>query len=319
MEKNTFIDKLIGKLGAVPPQAEVLELKHPNVFELHRRTRQLLSIIGQTSGCNYERGDWSVQHDNTLVRLPMGANAVVYHASGAMRLNTGLAPMEQLFEKMESKEHLIKLVEQTARKLNFQQWVGESEQLKFERLWQIKAAAADRKGETISPILCRAVGAYRHFIGELPVLGAASVAVKVASHGQLDSLSILTRPTSGKILDTVKTISPEQAVDRAFKQLGRLMGNGKMPLSEAAIPQTIQFGYLNLAKRKAQRLLEPAYVITVSIEGQQEAQGYLFAISGTENPYMPLSLLGEEALAVPQTRQARYGFVEEREQPLAAC
>lgn len=319
MERNTFIDKIVSKMSDIPPQAEVIELKQPNVFELQRRTRQLLSVIGESCGCNYERGEWTTQHDNTLVRLPMGASAVVYHASGAMQLKTGMAPMERMFEKLETKEHLTKLVEQVSRKLNIQQWVGESEQLTFERLWQIKAAAADRKGETISPMLCRAVGAYRHFIGELPVLGAASVAVKIAAQGELDSLSVLARHTSGKVLDTVKTITPEQAVQKVYRQMERLMGNGKIPLSEMAVPQSMQFGYLSLSKRKAQRLLEPAYVVSVSIEGQQEAQGYLFAIAGTDNPYMPLSIPGEEALAISQTRQGRYGFSEEREQPMAAC
>jgi hypothetical protein len=318
MNKEAFMEKIMGQLGSVPSQAAVMELKQANVNELHRRARQLLSLMGDGCGCNYERGDWSIREDSTFIGLPMGAKARLYHASGAMRLDTGLAPMEGIFEKMESKEHLTKLVEQAARKFNIQQWVGQNEQLRFERLWQIKAAAADRQGKTVSPVLCRAIGAYRHYLGELPVLGAASVAVKLAGGGQLDAFSVQTRQASGKVLDTVKTISPEQALEKVYQRLGRLMGNGKLPLDEAAVPQLMQFGYLSLSKRKAQRLLEPAYVVSVAIEGQQEAQGYLFAIPGTDNPHLPLALAGEEALTVPQLRQAR-GFMEEHEQHLAAC
>lgn len=318
MEKNTFIDKLIGKTSDIPSQADVIELKQLSLDDMHRRSRKLLSVIGHSCGCNYERGDWSVQQDSTLIRLPQGARAMIYHASGAMRLDTGMAPMERLFAKMEEKTGLTKLVERTARTLNIQQWVAETEQLKFERLWQIKAAAADKSGKMLEPVLCRAIGAYRHYVNELPVLGAASVAVKVAAEGQLDSLSVLARQTSGRTLDRIKTISAEQALEKVYQQLGRLMGKGKIPLAEIAHPQSIQFGYLSLSKRKSQRLLEPAYMVMVSIEGQQEAQGYMFAIPGSDSPYMPLARVGAEPVTLSMSRYVRQGNVEEREQ-MAAC
>jgi hypothetical protein len=235
-----------------------------------------------------------------------------------MQLTTGMAPMEQLFGKLESKAHLTKLVEQSARTLNIKQWVGENEELKFERLWQIKAAAGDREGKVVAPVLCRAVGAYRHYVNGLPVLGAASVAVKVAAEGALDSLSVMARQTSGKCLDRVKTIPPEQALQKVYQQLERLMGHGKIPLAEMAMPQSVQFGYLSLSKRKAQRLLEPAYVVAINIEGQEEAQGYLFTISGSDNPYMPLALIGHEAIATTKARYSTPTMSEERER-MAAC
>ncbi|MBI3773149.1 MAG: hypothetical protein HY272_10690 [Gammaproteobacteria bacterium] len=317
MKKKAFIDKLISNLESVPAQADVIELKQPNIDDLHRRGHQLLSFIGKSCGCSFERGDWTEQQDSTLVRLPQGARAVLYHPSGAMQLTTGLAPMEQLFGKLESKAHLTKLVEQSARNLNIKQWVSENEELRFERLWQIKAAAADREGKAISPVLCRAVGAYRHYINGLPVLGAASVAVKVATEGQLDSLSIMARQTSGKTIDRVKTVPPEQALQKVYQQLERLMGHSKIPLTEVAMPQSVQFGYLSLSKRKAQRLLEPAYVVSINIEGQEEAQGYVFTVAGSDSPYMPLALVGNEAITSPK---ARYGMTtaEERER-IAAC
>lgn len=318
MKKNAFIDKLISNLESVPAQADVIELKQPNIDDLHRRGHQLLSLIGHSCGCNFERGDWTEQQESTLIRLPQGAKAVLYHPSGAMQLTTGMAPMGQLFGKLESKAQLTKLVEQSARKLNIQQWVGENEELKFERLWQIKAAAGDREGKTVAPVLCRAVGAYRHYVNGLPVLGAASVAVKVAAEGQLDSLSIMARQTSGKSIDRVKTIPPEQALQKVYQQLERLMGHGKTPLAEVAMPQSVQFGYLSHPKRKAQRLLEPAYVVAINIEGQEEAQGYLFTISASDTPYMPLALIGQEAITTPKARYGVSTMTEERER-MAAC
>ncbi len=92
MKKNAFIDKLIGALESVPAQAEVIELKQPNLDDLRRRGHQLLAIIGNSCGCNFERGDWSEQEQSTLIRLPQGAKAVLHHPSGAMQLTTGMAP-----------------------------------------------------------------------------------------------------------------------------------------------------------------------------------------------------------------------------------
>lgn len=318
MKKNAFIDKLIGSLESIPAQADVIELKQPNIDDLHRRGRQLLSLIGHNCGCNFERGDWTEQHDSTLVHLPQGGNAVLYHPSGAMQLTTGLAPMENLFSKLESKAQLTKLVEQSARTLNIKQWVSESEELRFERLWQIKAAAGNPEGKVVAPVLCRAIGAYRHYVNGLPVLGAASVAIKVAAEGELDSLSIMARQTSGKAIDRIKTIPPEQALQRVYQQLERLMGRSKMPLTEVAMPQSIQFGYLSLSKRKGQRVLEPTYVVSVNIEGQEEAQGYLFTIAGSDTPYMPLALIGEEAIAIAKSRNNMTNIPEVRER-MAAC
>ena len=109
-------------------------------------------------------------------------------------------------------------------------------------------------------------------------------------------------------------------MQKVYQQLELLMGHSKIPLAEMAKPESIKFGYLSLSKRKAQRLLEPAYMVTVSIEGQEDAQGYLFAIEGSETPYMPLALIGEEAIRIPKTRQMRYGgMISDELERVAAC
>lgn len=306
MDRNNFIESLMSKLESVPDKAEVFELKTPDIDVLHRRGQQLMSGIADHSSCNVERGDWISHSDSTFVRLPRGASAVFFHASGAMQLNTGLAPMEALFDKMQQDEQLRKIVQGVAKKLNIRQWVSETEELRFERLWKIKACAADRDGNATEPVLCRAVGAYRHYINDLPVLGAASVAVSIANEGQLDSLSVMARQNSGKVIDSVKPISPEQAADKVLQRLQRQMGNNKLSMEHVEVTQPMQFGYLSLGKRKAQHILEPAYVVSLSINGQEDAQGYMFAIEGTDSPYMPLTIKGEEALAVPSTTKLRY-------------
>ena len=121
-----------------------------------------------------------------------------------MKLVTGLETDGIAFQKGQERASLVERVKETADRLNIREWVGQNDSLAFERLWQIKAAATNRKGQVVEPVLCRVVGAYRHFVGEFPVWGAASVAVKLAGEGTLDSLTVQVRATTGKVIDRVE-------------------------------------------------------------------------------------------------------------------
>ena len=295
MNDELLIKKMVDSVGDIPSQAEVFAVRQYSLDDMERRTKRFLYTIGESYGLSLDSSDWVMQQGQTLVRLPLGARAKVYHASGAMKLVIGLNPMESLFKKVEEREELMRLVEETANRLNIREWVGNNESLHFERLWQIKAAAADSTGKVVEPVLCRVVGAYRHFVGELPVWGAASVAIKLAGEGTLDSVAIQVRETTGEVIDQAQIIRPDQAAHQIFLQLSSLMGKLKIPISEVAAPQWMRFGYLSLPKRKSQRLLAPVYVAAIEIEGQEEAQAYLFVTSATEKPYLPLERNGSEA------------------------
>jgi hypothetical protein len=285
----------------VPPRAEVIAVRQHSLDDLEKRARSFLDATGEALSLPLNHRDWVLQNDRTLVRMPLGARAVIYHASGAMKLVTGLKPMESLFNKLEEREKLIGLVKETADRLKLHELVRQNEILRFERLWQIKAAAADRKGQTVEPVLCRVVGAYRHFVGELPVWGAASVAVKLANEGTLDSLTVQMRQTTSEVIDRVEILRPEQAARQVFLQLSGLMGESKIPVSEVAKPRTLRFGYLSLSKRKAQRVLAPVYIAEIEIEGQEESQAYVFVTPATEKTYLPLPN-GSEAPPTPLRR-----------------
>lgn len=302
MDEKMLIEKMVNSVEDVPPRAEVLAVRQHSLDEIEQRVTRFLNVVGETSGLPLGRRDWAVRPDHSLIRMPLGARAVAYHASGAMKLDTGLNPMESHFKKVEDREMLVKMIKEKASQLNIREWVGENESLSFERLWQIKAAAVSREGQAVEPILCRAVGAYRHFAGELPVWGAASVAIKQANEGKLDSLTVQVRETHGKVIERVEIIRPDQAAHGIFLQLSSLMGKSKIPVSEVAKPRWMRFGYLSLSRRKAQHLLEPVYVAAIEIEGPDEAQAYLFAISATEKRRGPPFPLGKEAPPVARRR-----------------
>lgn len=291
MTTNSLIERLAADVTSAPQHADVFAVRQYSIEEMMSRAKRLITATSEMRNVSMDRGDWVRQPDHTLVRLPAGAQAIIHHASGAMKITTGLSPMESVFAKIEPRERLERLVRAAAERLRLAEWVGHNESLSFEHLWQIKAAAADRNARAVEPVLCRVVGAYRHSIGELPVWGAASVAIKLAAEGALDSLSIQLRDTAGEALERAPVIRPDEAARLIVLQLASLMGRSKTPFTELAAPRWMRFGYLSLGKRKSQRVLAPHYVAAISIKGE-ETQGYLLVTPATEKTYLPISHAG---------------------------
>jgi hypothetical protein len=308
MSNMNLIEKMAASIEEVPETADVIALRQYSLDEIEQRAKRLLSTTAESCNLSLDRGDWSVQQDQTLIRLPMGARAGIYHASGAMYFTSGLQPMESLFRKVEDPKALTKKMEKFAGRLNIHQWTGNKQSLEFERLWQIKAAAAEPNGKATEPVLCRVVGAYRHFVNGLPVLGPASLAIKLAEEGALDSLSFQMREPTGEVIDRPETLRPEQAARQIYLQLEMLMGRTKAALHEIAQPEWMRFGYLSLPKRKTQQVLAPVYLSAITILGQEHAQAYLFVTSATEKQYLPICLSGNEAYprATRSTGNGRY-------------
>lgn len=304
MESKKLIDKLVASVGKVPVRAEVFQVRQQPIDELERRVRRFLAAVAEGIKLPLERGNWISRDGRTLIQMPLGVRAVLHHASGAMSLYAGLQPMEALFKGEQKEEALVKMVDRVATEAKVREWVTPDTRLRFEKLWYIKACAATREGAPVKPVLCRVVGAYRHIVGELPVWGPASMAVKVAADARLDSVSFLLRETTGEVVDKPDILPPEVAAGQVAVQLRRLMGKSNLDLDEAAVPKWFRFGYLSMPKRKPQRVLAPTYIAAIAIEGQPEAQAYIFAVPATEAAYMPLSLYGQDA-PITRLRQMR--------------
>lgn len=302
MNEKRFIDCVCTD-ARLPAQAQVLAVRPFGAEEHRRRLRRLVSATAEACQRSLDRADWVDQGDRTLARLPDGAYAEVFHASGAMRLSTGLKAMDALFERPVPGEELQSQVQSMAKRLQVDAWMGPRSSLAFERLWQIKAAAADRQEKVIEPVLCRAVGAFRQSVGELPVFGAASVAVKMAGGGQLDSVSLQLLETQGEAMETASLVPVDEAARQVYQQLESLMGRSKMPVSEMKLQaEPLRLGYVHLGKRKAQRLLAPHFLAAVRIEGE-EVQAYQFIVPATQRTFVPLCFAGQQP-PVPALRKA---------------
>jgi hypothetical protein len=213
--------------------------------------------------------------------------------------------MDNLIGSAVERDELERSVREAADRLDLSSWIGEEETLEFERLWQIKARAEDRKGTSSETVVCRAIGAFRHMVADTPVLGAASVAVHAAAKGELDAIDLLARPTNGETIDEARIVSPEEGARRILQQLaGLIPERGRLSFSDIAKPKSFRLGYVSLGKRKAQPVLAPAYVAEVETGGE-ERMSYLAMVHGTDKEYLPLFRVGETAPGNRRSPQLR--------------
>jgi hypothetical protein len=304
MNEQTLLTLLLGPEAAAnqpPAQADVLLLQQLSSDQLQARVRRFVSLLREQDACpNIDAGSWKQSDNQTVIHLSGGARAVLYHASGALRYVSGLAPAEKPFARGAEHDTLLRIVQERALKLNLADWAGQggNAELRFEHLFRTLGRGTDRAGKQSEATLFRAIGAYRQFVGGIPVLGAASAAVQVAGDGQLDTLAILTRPANGEVLERAAVIEPREGARRIVGQLSSLLGQREIP-ADAVVSATLAFGYLDLGKRKPQRVLAPAYVAQIVLRHRRVRQAYVLAAAATERPYLDIPVFGSEA---PVTR-----------------
>jgi hypothetical protein len=299
MSDHTLLHMLAGTCAdaRIPEQADILLLQTPTREQLHARARRFVTLLTEHGDCPHDNGGaWQQRDDHTVIHLPDGARAMVYHASGALRYVSGLGPAEAPFEHEAERAVLQRLVEERAHKLALSDWAGPNGELRFERLFRTLGQGADAAGKTSATTLFRALGAWRQVAGGIPVLGAASVSLRLAGDGRLDALSVQVRPANGEVLDRAAIIEPQAGARQIVAQLATLLGQHEVP-GGTVESATLQFGYLDLGKRKAQRVLAPCYVAHVVLRHKTGRQAYVLAVRATERAYLDLPVYGGEIVA----------------------
>ncbi|MFL6709101.1 MAG: hypothetical protein ACJ8HI_12930 [Massilia sp.] len=305
MDGPSLTSMLATCASETPATAAIYAVQQFSLDELRQRAGALIATLAsnqadlqQSGSCRSDHGDSVVDDSTTTIRLAGGARAVLYHASGAVEYRSGLAPFEAVFARAEEREVLTRLVAASAAKIDLNAWLGDQGKLAFERLWQQKARGTDRSGKATDPVLTRVVGAFRHFVGGIPVLGGASVALRLAQDGAIDALTLRLRPSAGETIDKADIIAPELAARQLSQQLATLLGFGREQVPTDVIAEArLLFGYLDLGKRKQQELLAPAYVAQITLQHKFERQAYILAVPATQRVYQQLPLTGEQGLA----------------------
>lgn len=300
MNEQTLVQSLAAA-ATQPTEADVILTQTLTPTLLRARARQFVSQLQaqlrDMEECPHDsHGTWQEADDQTTIHLAEGARATLYHASGALRYVSGLGPTEAAFAQVQERDSLQRLVEERARKLGLAEWAGQNSELRFERLFQTLGQAADRSGKQSATTLFRAIGAYRQVVGGLPVLGAASAAIKLAGDGRLHGLDLNLRPVAGEVLERAALVEPIVGARQIVQQLASVLGVRTVP-GDIVQSAVLYLGYLDLGKRKPQRVLAPAYIAQIVLRHKDVRQAYVLAVAATEKPYLELPLFGASTAA----------------------
>jgi hypothetical protein len=199
------------------------------------------------------------ENDSTLINLSSDVRMRIYHNSNAVVIKRKMNPLEHLIkEKLDIKQqseiaiNIIKKLELDKAKLPF-------EQLEFESLWQVNASGITIEKSVAPVTLCRIVGAFRRHINKIPVYGRASIFVKIAGEGLIESVGVDWRPINENPINKVKIINPEIAAEKILENLNSVLPN-KVITSDDFKPEFFYLGYFSMPKRQQQHYMQPVYV-----------------------------------------------------------
>lgn len=290
---NTLTEQLISLAGKVPDAVDVVQLAQPDVGTVQQRLTALTSTVAELTGLDAKKAEKVTGKDRTLLQLPGQLRATGFHASGALSVQLALGPFEDLFKDDPGDRELTAMLTQAADRLGLGDLLPADDTLGFERLWRIKAAGGDRSGMLSAPLLCRAVGAFRHATHGIPVYGRASATVELANGGRLASLSVSARRFAedggGKAIATPEVRRPEAAAKDVAARVVKSLGGLEDLKTTRVVPEWFRFGYLSLGRRRSQSLLAPFYLASISLKDTEaEASAHLIAVPGTEERFVAL-------------------------------
>ncbi|MEV0596959.1 hypothetical protein [Nonomuraea cavernae] len=299
-----LVEELAAMAGDVPAAIDVVRLPPPDRGTVRSRLRALVETvetIAGPSGRPAPRPEVTGHPDRTVVRLPGLLRATGFHASSALTVQLDLAPFEDLFKADPGDDELTGLLRQAGERLGLASLVPAGDRLTFERLWRIGGAGGGRPGRTAEPVLGRAVGAFRHFVREIPVYGRASATVEVAAGGRLSSLSLSTRRFAddggGETVATPGTRRPGEAAWEVASRVMEAFGGLEELPGTILVPQWFRWGYLSLGRRRAQALLVPFYLASVGVRREHETSAHLVAVPATEERFVRTLPPGQRSAA----------------------
>jgi hypothetical protein len=257
--------ELVKKIQNFRESVPVFPIRERKLPDLEREAMQLATQFSLLYSDTEPRFHYRRANGTTVIRLPGNAQLALFHNSGAMVVRRILPPFEKMIGAAEDSRALIERAHGALKKLGLERWAGE-DRLGFERLFQIKANGAIREGRAGDPFLTRAVGAFRRYIGDLPVFGRASVFIKLAGEEFVESVGLDLRVRRDTPIDYARVIHPEAAAERIISELSAGLPGATLGF-EHYTPEMFGLGYFSLPKRRAQSIFQPVYVATFRSAG----------------------------------------------------
>ena len=216
--------------------------------------------------------------------------------------------MEHLIGERADKKTLTDAAAATAKRLGLDRLRTTDEKLAFERLWQIKAAGINRDRGRGREVVCRAIGAFRRYLGDLPVWGRASVVVELAGGDKLGGVGVgAWRPIAPEPIDRAKVLDPERGARAVIADL-----NGRLPGGEFSSKDfdvaLFSLGYISMPKRRAQGIFAPIYVALLERHART-TMNHVVVVNGSEKVYEDVCRLN---VAPPKDAARRIGIRDRR-------
>jgi len=245
---RAFADVMELEPAARAPDVDAAE-KRARVFWDDIRKCRWRQILGDHTGAATAR-----------YQFPEGGLITLFPLSGAMEAditnawNWGpIARDEGKADRATLKRVLGKLATALGAQL-----LGGDETLRFERVWETKGRATTLKGEDSATALLSVVGAFRRFIDDLPVLGRASIHVKLGAAARPSGWGFDWRGCSKRI-GKVAIVEPQHAAQRVVEKLSQRW-SGKVPTADHYRVELFQLAYFSAGRRVGQNLFEPVWV-----------------------------------------------------------
>lgn len=241
------------------------------------------------------------KEDLTLINLSLDTKMRIYHNSNAIIIDRKMNLFDNLIEKEYDEKQLSEIVTNEMKRLELDKLKLDFEHVEFERLWQIKSTSMNIEKTPEPVIICRIVGAFRRHINKTPVLGGASIFVKIARGRQLQSIGIDWRQIIEKPINNVKIIEPETAAQKLLKSLNYRLPNSVITLEDYK-PAFFALGYFSMSKRQKQNYMQPVYVAMF-----ESVTGTTFNISliipATTHAYEPVDVAPEERMSKKKAKR----------------
>ena len=279
---TALAEKLANYRASIP----VFPIRERSLDELHTNLIDSGLRFGKMAGLAAMRHNLQHHEHRTDIQFQEGIHARVFHASGAMTLHRGWRPMEKMITAYAERADLQLLQRQTEAAIKSLDWVQRTrlENFRFERLWRVKASGITPDGKVGPVALTRVVGAFRRYIGELPVWGRASMFVELAAESQLAAAGIDWRPIASRPLDEAKVVSPEEGAIRVLSELQTFLP-GKVITRKEYVPEFFSLGYFSLPKRRAQMVMQPVFVAMFRPTGPIPSTGRLIVVPAGVRAY----------------------------------
>lgn len=303
---DDLANQLIARAPATPRTVQIVGLPQPSDNLEH--ATQIARRWGTAMGCDMTTVREESRRNTIVLHTKSGARATLFPASGALTIRSAIGSFDELYDVDPGDATLTGLAKEWAAKLQTSELLNKGDRLEFERLWRVKARAAGRDLRLSEPVLCRAVGAFRHMVHDLPVLGRASVHVEMTGAGNLATASMSLRRLANNHDEVVAIVKPRDAVEAANEvahNVARKLGGTASRVAGKITAENFYFGYVSFGRRRAQAVLAPMYIAAVTITGdsRQTRSAHLIAVSGTEERYVKVPS-GSSALATARTRVA---------------